>query len=1004
MSEYPTNEPIDEVEPVMAEAMEDTAVSPSEPETTNQLEERPSRRWWMVGGGIVLLLVVALIALVLSAQSKENAQWLQAQVAAEEGAWAFAEQSLDAQLALQPAFALRRAAEAQGLRGIARYEQGNLAGALADLNEALAQDANLMDVYAYRALTQIETDKEAARADAQTAVNSGLLSDYLQAQMQMILAGSGDADIIAAALSSPEYLTDAQVAELTLAQIAEIEEPDQIVAATTAVLGREFTLQPAQIAGLAYAAAIAHQALGETDAAFLQAEKALAQEDGLIDSERAALYLLRAEWYEAHGELATAVAEAQAAADLDDTVTLHLALQAWQAYRDFDLATAKASAEALLETATADTLSSQIAHRTLGGVATLQDTPRLALAALDSALAVNPNDVEARALRVHNLLRVSEWDAAAADVNILAETAPSAPASLWAQAAVAMTNGDGELAHVLLDQAIAQDEAHPEYYTLRATTFRLTQDRNLALADLEAALALYPDYLFGLESRQYLLVDQYQTQELEEAARQLIDMYPDSPVGYYLLGAYYLDEAGDKEAALAQAEEVIARNPENARGYLLRGRIHFQMREFAAAQADYEQALALDPDSPSARSGLAEIARQQDNLDTAVSLAEENVELYPRSLSTRVELASAYMDQQENEKAWALLHEVLAEDPQYEQAIGMRAYLYAYQGELEQALREMEKIISLYPDNPYAYTAKAGFQFDLGRLDEAVESAEKAIGLNPLLAAPHRLLFAMAVENNDLDEANQQLDLWLEKASVYDEDPELLSNMQLISGRFEDVITTTTTALAEEPDAGDLYYFNRALAHLNLGHIEEGQADLEESLAVSENVTLIADVETVMAESRQVVSIADGRLQYTNETFGYTLNYADWWVRQPGDPEQNLDLLLVHETEEEFGAAYTNLFIEDIEVSAQMIAEIVKNDAARQSNFTLISANASPLNAGNSYVIRYELASAELIQGKQYIFTQGNKIILLTLEAFDSTFAELEAELDAIAASFEFLP
>jgi hypothetical protein len=197
----------------------------------------------------------------------------------------------------------------------------------------------------------------------------------------------------------------------------------------------------------------------------------------------------------------------------------------------------------------------------------------------------------------------------------------------------------------------------------------------------------------------------------------------------------------------------------------------------------------------------------------------------------------------------------------------------------------------------------------------------------------------------------------LEKASVYDEDPELLSSMQLMSGRFEDVITTTTTALAEEPDGGDLYYFNRALAHLNLGHIEEGQADLEESLAVSENVTLIADVETVLAESRQVVSIDDGRLQYTNETFGYTLNYADWWVRQPGDPEQNLDLLLIHETEEEFGAAYTNLFIEDIEVSAQMIAEIVKNDAARQSNFTLISANASPLNAGNSYVIRYELAS-----------------------------------------------
>jgi len=101
---------------------------------------------------------------------------------------------------------------------------------------------------------------------------------------------------------------------------------------------------------------------------------------------------------------------------------------------------------------------------------------------------------------------------------------------------------------------------------------------------------------------------------------------------------------------------------------------------------------------------------------------------------------------------------------------------------------------------------------------------------------------------------------------------------------------------------------------------------------------------------------------------------------------------------------YTNLFIEETELSAQTVAELIKSSSAARSDFTLISSDPLGLNGGNSYVIRYSLGTVDLFQGKQYIFVQDNHIILLTLEALDSSFAELEAELDAIAASFAFVP
>ncbi|MCA9874716.1 MAG: tetratricopeptide repeat protein [Anaerolineales bacterium] len=1014
MNELPKNETVndqespagEEVKPVAQGAVMDTAVSFPDPQILKNPTKPTFRHWPLLGGVLaVLLLAAAGIAYLVSEQNAEAARWQQAQTAVQEGAWSVVEQILEEQLALRPAFALHYTAEAYGLRGVARYKQGNLEGALADLNEALRQDANLMDLYAYRALILAGTDKGAAATDAQTAVDSGLLPPYLAAQMQVLLAGT-DQSAMAAALTQSGYLSDEQVTDLVLALVAEYgidQEPAQVVEIANTVLNHEIASTAEQHARLSYAAAMARQALGDEDTAVVHAEKALAQSEGLSDAERVALHILRANWYAAQGDLETAVAQAQAAAELDGTITLHTALEAWQAYRAFDMETAVTSAESVLQTAVAGDPARQIAQRTLGAVTTWQGTPQAALEMLDAALAANPDDIEARALRVHNLLLSSQWDAAEAEAATLTEVAPTAPASLWGQASVAMYLGDPELAYVLLNQAIAQDATRPEFYALRAETYRKTVELGKAAEDLDAALALYPQFADALESRQYLLLDQYDYEQLAETAGQVVELYPDSPVGYLLQAAYYLEVVGHKEEALKQAEEAIVRNPDSVRGYLLRGRVYLLLNELEKARADYERVLAMDPRSTSARYGLADIAQYQGEEETAVALDQEAVDLYPNSLNTRLELGYLYLNQGHLEQAWEIARQVLAEDPQNDRATLLHAYLLAAQGKLEDAVKETEKVIDLNPNNPYAYIIQAGFLLQMGRLDEAYDSAQVGVELNGQLAEPHRIMFTIASNNQDIDEANKQLDLWLEKAGLFDEDPGMLSYMQLISGRPEDVIATTTAALAKEPDV-DSYYLNRALAYLDLGELEEGQADLEQILATSENITMVSDAEYILAESKQVVGTGDGRLQYTNDSFGYTLNYADWWQKQPGDDSQQMDLLLVYEADEDFGAVYTNLFIEETELSAQTVAELIKSSSAARSDFTLISSDPLGLNGGNSYVIRYSLGTVDLFQGKQYIFVQGNHIILLTLEALDSSFAELETELDAIAASFAFVP
>jgi tetratricopeptide (TPR) repeat protein len=1005
MSELPVNEPNDEMEPVAEEFNQqeepemDTPVQAATDDAPP--EAGSSRRWLGVGIAIVVLLVlVAGAAWLVITRNREQTQWEQAQVAAQEGAWSLAEQYLDEQLGLQPAFARQLTADALGLRGIARYHQGDLEGALADMNEALSQDAELMDVLAYRALALADSDLAAAQADAQTAVSSDLLSDYLEVQMQNLLTGADEAE----SLMVSGYLSDVQVADLALAQAAQFtekEEWEQVLAATTAVLDREYDIGPEQTAQLAYAASMAHQALGNADAAYGYAAQALAVDSGLAESEQAKLLALQAVWHEGRGDFDTAMAKVETAATLDETIVLHQALQAWQAYQTFDMETAVASAEEVLETTEPNSLAAQIAQRTLGGVYTMQDNPQAALPALNAAIAINPGDIETRALRAVNLIKVNQWDLVQEDIDYLREHAANEPVSLWAQAYLAMEKGDNELAHVLLDQAIAQDDTRPEYYALRAESYRTTLDEEMADDDFAAALALDPNNLAALGGQQYRLIDNYDYDQFEETAQKIIEMYPDSPFGYLMLSEYHLNVLDDKEEALQLAEEVIALNPDETNGYLSRARIHFLMNDLEAAQADYEQALQLDPNSVGALKGLADIAYMQDDYETAVSHLDKMVELMPRSLGVRSERASLYMDQEELEKAWEIVHQVLAEDSRFDFAIQLKAYLLTYTGEMDKALGEIEKLINLTPDNPFAYTTKASILLQMGRFDEAAESAERVIALDPQSTSPHRILFSVAIANNDLDEANAQLDLWQEKVDAIDEDVELLSNMQLLSGRFEELVETTTDALAEEPDE-PMHYFYRALAQLEQGEVEAGQADLAQALTVAEDINVIADVEETLAESKQVVSTEDGRLQYTNDTFGYTLNYADFWEKRDTSGEQ-FDLMLVHETDEDFGAAYTLVYLNDVDVTARMVADFVISENSSLSGFTLISSEPANFEHVDGYVIRYELDPGDLFQGKQYVFAEENRFVLLTMETYDSSFAELEEEFDTIAASFEFL-
>ena len=998
MNDEAKNEPLVENEPV-GEAAGSEAPTPK-----NQ-----SRKWLFVGLGVVLVMIVAGVVWGFTASNKETAVWEDAQQAAENGDWATVEELTTTQLAIQPAFVQKHAAEALGLRGIAHYHLGESDAALADLNEALAQDELLMDLYAYRAMLLLDDDPDLAAADAKTAVASDLLPPYLQTQMNLILVDKSDVAAVEAILNEADRLSDEQLGQLyatLLNNYLSVEDTAAQSEILTTVLSQELDLSPQQEALLALNAAKLAQAAGDDLTAIAQATYALTLADELDDADQAELHSMLALLYLDQGDVVSAIAQAEQADEADALVH---ALQSWHAYELFDEETAVSEAETALESADEASLAAQIAHRTLGAVATWQGDFNQALTALDAALDINPHDIQARALRVYNLYEMTKIDEAQSNVDFLVDNAPENPASLWAQAEAAMSVGDHELANVLLNQAIVQDATRPEYFTSRSYSYRLTKDKDRELEDLEQALILNPDFGLAIALKAAWQLSQNEIDDFEEITLELVEKYPDWYGPARMLANYYAFEEDNQEEALTWIAKAIDLNPDAISNYILRGDILADMEDYEAARTDYEYALSLDPGSPNAKSGLAFLATINEEWEQAVELTEEILAEYPRSLTSQTRLASAYMDNGENEKAWTLIKNALAQDSLQPRVLVLHAFLFVEQELPRQALGELEKALVSDPNYAYAHAFKAGLLLQLGDADGAVQSAQKAIELDPLLAEPHRTLFLHAVNNNDREEAETQFDLWLEKLDPRDVSAENISFYQLMLNQHENVITTVTDALAEEPDlenaaAADLYY-NRALAYLNSDDEEAGQADLQQVVELSDNINLIADAEALLADSKQVTRVEDGRLQFSNESFGYTVTYADWWNKIPSENiQQDLDLVLAYETDSDFGLAYTDLLLNDLAVTPAEVAASFKEELTGSPTVNFISSELVNLPNANAVIIRYEVLRDPVFQGKVYIFIQDNKLVQLFLEASGDAFAELEPELDAMALSFTFLP
>jgi tetratricopeptide (TPR) repeat protein len=340
------------------------------------------------------------------------------------------------------------------------------------------------------------------------------------------------------------------------------------------------------------------------------------------------------------------------------------------------------------------------------------------MSATDAAapLRLSREDALARAFAAQ---RAGQPDQAAILCDAILAVAPEDPEALHLRGLAAEALGDPASAATLIGRALAHRESPVYRCNLGMVLGRLGRHQD-AVAALERALALRPDYPEAFINLGVSLQALRRPAEAEAAYRRVLERRPDHPAALANLGNV-LQELGRGEEAVVAYEAAVAHDPalpQTGLGHALRG-----LGRHAEAEAAYRHEVAAHPGSAEAHANLAGILGEAEGAAAAPAPA-------PAPLPGASPGAET-----------------------------LRGGVLGRLGRLEEAVAACERALALRPDHPEALVNLGQALRGLGRLAEAEAAQRRVLAQRPTDAAAYNGLAVTLQAADRPHEALAVLDL-----------------------------------------------------------------------------------------------------------------------------------------------------------------------------------------------------------------------------------------------------
>ena len=216
-------------------------------------------------------------------------------------------------------------------------------------------------------------------------------------------------------------------------------------------------------------------------------------------------------------------------------------------------------------------------------------------------------------------------------------------------------------------------------------------------------------------------------------------------------------DKGDHDGAIADYSEAIRLQPDNAGYWNNRGLAKHAKGDHDGAISDYSKAIHLQPELVIAWSNRGAAKRKKGDHDGAIADCNEAIRLQPDFAEAWGNRGNAKSEKGDHDGAIADYSEAIRLQPDYAGYWNNRGGAKHAKGDHDGAITDLSEAIRLQPNHADAWTNRGGAWIGKQEYDKAIADCEQAIRLDPNnKKAFHNRAIAMALKNSEEVKAQLQ--------------------------------------------------------------------------------------------------------------------------------------------------------------------------------------------------------------------------------------------------------
>jgi tetratricopeptide (TPR) repeat protein len=330
---------------------------------------------------------------------------------------------------------------------------------------------------------------------------------------------------------------------------------------------------------------------------------------------------------------------------------------------------------------------------------------------------------------------------------------------------------------------------------------------------------------------------------LEQAVQQLPT---NGPLRGALVRAYIAK--GNFSAATTQADSMTVALPHSGAGPYFEGLIAEAQKQYVPAETDFEQALQRQPTAVAPLLELVHLQLSRNETAKATERLQHMVQSDPTDGLALEMLGEVDLSRKAYPQAEAELSQAIRVSPSLWYSYRNLALAKAGTGDTAGAVAAYQAGIKAAPDQPELVTELASYYVRQGQPDNAIGLFETLYQRQPRSSAAASNL-ALMLATYKSDQPSLQRAQQLSASFVNSNDGTLLDTsgwVLLKSGHLDRALPVLQRAESREPNSG-LIRYHVAMAELQAGEKDKGQADLKAALAGSPNFPGVADARSALA-------------------------------------------------------------------------------------------------------------------------------------------------------------